>query len=246
MALIKCPECEKEISDKAKSCPHCGCPLNEDNSMSSYIDENSIVKSEPKKPDKKIIIIVLAVILAIAVGIIIFLITKPDDSDSKKTLNTVDTTATTTVTTTVTTTTTTTAATTTTKPIAFFNRKNRRAPVNSYVEQDAIDYTMLHMTENLNAIFPDGNFEFQYDEDSESYILSMWGKDFSTIALDESKTKWNKYKKELSPILEAIDYIIAEYDPYHDTTYCILNEKNKDDFLLKVYNGNIVYDVSEK
>ena len=26
MALIKCPECGREISDKAESCPHCGCP----------------------------------------------------------------------------------------------------------------------------------------------------------------------------------------------------------------------------
>lgn len=26
MALIKCPECGKEISDKAVSCPNCGCP----------------------------------------------------------------------------------------------------------------------------------------------------------------------------------------------------------------------------
>ena len=27
MALIKCPECGKEISDKAASCIHCGCPM---------------------------------------------------------------------------------------------------------------------------------------------------------------------------------------------------------------------------
>ena len=27
MALIKCPECGKEISDKAKTCPHCGVPI---------------------------------------------------------------------------------------------------------------------------------------------------------------------------------------------------------------------------
>ena len=27
MALIKCPECEKEISDKSKQCIHCGFPL---------------------------------------------------------------------------------------------------------------------------------------------------------------------------------------------------------------------------
>lgn len=27
MALIKCPECGKEVSDKASSCPNCGCPV---------------------------------------------------------------------------------------------------------------------------------------------------------------------------------------------------------------------------
>lgn len=27
MALIKCPECQKEISDKSDSCIHCGNPL---------------------------------------------------------------------------------------------------------------------------------------------------------------------------------------------------------------------------
>lgn len=27
MALIECPECGKEVSDKAKSCPNCGCPI---------------------------------------------------------------------------------------------------------------------------------------------------------------------------------------------------------------------------
>lgn len=30
MALIDCPECEKRISDKAASCPHCGYPLAEE------------------------------------------------------------------------------------------------------------------------------------------------------------------------------------------------------------------------
>ncbi len=29
MALILCKECNREISDKAESCPHCGCPVNE-------------------------------------------------------------------------------------------------------------------------------------------------------------------------------------------------------------------------
>lgn len=29
MSLINCPECNKEISDKATTCPNCGNPINE-------------------------------------------------------------------------------------------------------------------------------------------------------------------------------------------------------------------------
>ena len=29
MALIKCVDCGKEISDKAAACPNCGCPISE-------------------------------------------------------------------------------------------------------------------------------------------------------------------------------------------------------------------------
>lgn len=27
MAMIKCDECGKDVSDKAKTCPNCGCPI---------------------------------------------------------------------------------------------------------------------------------------------------------------------------------------------------------------------------
>ena len=29
MAIINCPECGREVSDKALSCPHCGNPINQ-------------------------------------------------------------------------------------------------------------------------------------------------------------------------------------------------------------------------
>lgn len=34
MALINCPECNNEISDKAVSCPKCAFPINEQDSNS--------------------------------------------------------------------------------------------------------------------------------------------------------------------------------------------------------------------
>jgi len=35
LALISCPECGNDVSDKAKACPNCGCPVNEKNGSDS-------------------------------------------------------------------------------------------------------------------------------------------------------------------------------------------------------------------
>ena len=37
MALIKCPECGKEISDKAMACPNCGNPMNQQSQQEEYL-----------------------------------------------------------------------------------------------------------------------------------------------------------------------------------------------------------------
>ncbi len=36
MALINCPECGREISDRAEACPHCGCPLTKEPEYASF------------------------------------------------------------------------------------------------------------------------------------------------------------------------------------------------------------------
>lgn len=41
MALIKCPECGKEISDKATACPYCGCPSSEFSKYKTLPSDNS-------------------------------------------------------------------------------------------------------------------------------------------------------------------------------------------------------------
>lgn len=89
MALISCPECSKEISDKAKSCPNCGYPLEErvevveteridiaeeDNSTkveSTPINEKEIKSPPTNNPPKSGGIGLWIVIGLIAVGIIL-------------------------------------------------------------------------------------------------------------------------------------------------------------------------------
>ena len=36
--LIKCPECDLQVSDRAFACPHCGYPLKEPETIPSYGD----------------------------------------------------------------------------------------------------------------------------------------------------------------------------------------------------------------
>lgn len=53
MALIECPECRREISSEAISCPHCGYPLKKirDASQNDSVVNVKIVQEEKKKPE---------------------------------------------------------------------------------------------------------------------------------------------------------------------------------------------------
>ena len=46
--LIKCPECELQVSDKAMNCPHCGYPL-KDNTLSKVVKKTA--KKHRKLPN---------------------------------------------------------------------------------------------------------------------------------------------------------------------------------------------------
>lgn len=64
MALIKCSECGKEVSDKANSCPNCGAPIKEDE-----------IKKEINagiKIGKKFAIILIVTLSLIIIGAFIF------------------------------------------------------------------------------------------------------------------------------------------------------------------------------
>ena len=43
MALIQCPECGQQISDKANACPNCGCPISNQHRESTSINGNRML-----------------------------------------------------------------------------------------------------------------------------------------------------------------------------------------------------------
>lgn len=54
MALIRCDECGREISSKAKACPHCGCPLYEEDVLPTQVQNANVtpVSDEPASKDE--------------------------------------------------------------------------------------------------------------------------------------------------------------------------------------------------
>jgi len=50
MALIKCSECEKEVSDKAPACVHCGCPIEVvEITVNEEKKDNATIESETER-----------------------------------------------------------------------------------------------------------------------------------------------------------------------------------------------------
>lgn len=68
MALISCPECKKEISDKASSCPSCGAPISNKNTNSAGSSHTSVTRTGAKWEGIGFLLIVGGMIYGMATG----------------------------------------------------------------------------------------------------------------------------------------------------------------------------------
>ncbi len=80
MALIKCPECGNEISDKASACPSCGYPINKSNLDQSEQQNSKTITNTENNTKKTKRNIILAVVLGILILVVIMVITVRLDS----------------------------------------------------------------------------------------------------------------------------------------------------------------------
>lgn len=65
MALIKCKECGKEISDKAKMCVNCGCPVVLDTQKQTQQTTQNIQKQTAQQKQSKTTMGVASMVLGI-------------------------------------------------------------------------------------------------------------------------------------------------------------------------------------
>lgn len=88
MALIKCPECGKEISDKAKSCPNCGYPItiNQQRNPAPIQVQPMCQDVKPKNSTLGILALVFSILgCTFVIGIILAIIDIRKKDNTKKT-----------------------------------------------------------------------------------------------------------------------------------------------------------------
>lgn len=81
MALITCPDCGSQISDKADRCIHCGCPLNipqKDNTRYLLEEKTEIlpVVKKPKGNNNNRLLVAFVVVLLVLIGVATFFVIK--------------------------------------------------------------------------------------------------------------------------------------------------------------------------
>lgn len=76
MALIKCPECKKKVSDQCEKCPHCGYPLKSISQIENSENQDATAVALTQKPFYKRLwlwIIVGIVLVGLALSTLLFL-----------------------------------------------------------------------------------------------------------------------------------------------------------------------------
>lgn len=72
MALINCPECAKEISDKVLACPNCGFPMSESTNQMQKVELSSVKLKLDKKKKNKILLSVFIIFSLLIVSTIVY------------------------------------------------------------------------------------------------------------------------------------------------------------------------------
>ncbi|MDE7230175.1 MAG: zinc-ribbon domain-containing protein [Oscillospiraceae bacterium] len=74
MALIKCPNCGNQMSDKAAACPHCGAPVLSKSNIANYSAPITNTTAQKTSSNKTPVIIGVCIAAAAIIGVLVFIL----------------------------------------------------------------------------------------------------------------------------------------------------------------------------
>ena len=103
------------------------------------------------------------------------------------------------------------------------------------------------LEESMAQGFDEDCFSVDYNDESDSYVISMWQEDFTALIAfskddPDVKESWDNMVESLTTSSNQMLESIRIFDADANLTLNILNDLNKDNTLLMIYNGVVMYD----
>lgn len=103
------------------------------------------------------------------------------------------------------------------------------------------------LTESMAQGFDENCFNVEYNEEVDSYVISLWQENIVSSVLlakedEDLKSEWNAMVENLKTSTNQFLEAARTFDDNANITFNLLNDSNTDNVLLMIHNGEVMYD----
>ncbi|MEG1523984.1 MAG: zinc ribbon domain-containing protein [Clostridia bacterium] len=120
------------------------------------------------------------------------------------------------------------------------------------VSKEDRESTLTYLTATLEDSYGADNCSIEYNEESTVYDIRLWADGIVQGAIQanggdkQAKDNWDTVRTSLCAVCSATkDYVVQSGDNSSNVAIAVMNDANKDNVLLSIVNGVVVYDAVE-
>lgn len=103
------------------------------------------------------------------------------------------------------------------------------------------------LTESMAQGFDENCFNVEYNEEVDSYVISLWQENIVSSVLlakedEDLKAEWDAMVENLKTSTNQFLEAARTFDDNANITFNLLNDSNTDNVLLMIHNGEVMYD----
>lgn len=103
------------------------------------------------------------------------------------------------------------------------------------------------LTESMAQGFDESCFNVEYNEEVDSYVISLWQENIVSSVLlakedEDLKAEWDAMVENLKTSTNQFLEAARTFDDNANITFNLLNDSNTDNVLLMIHNGEVMYD----
>ena len=115
---------------------------------------------------------------------------------------------------------------------------------NEDVDRGVVERILI---ESMAQGFDENCFNVEYNEEVDSYVISLWQENIVSSVLlakedEDLKAEWDAMVENLKTSTNQFLEAARTFDDNANITFNLLNDSNTDNVLLMIHNGEVMYD----